>query len=222
MLGLEVGTMRVALYVRCSTTRQDTDNQLRQLREWAEREGWTVTKVYEDYASGKTAARKQLQQLFTDAESKRFDLLCFWALDRLTREGPLAALLHLEKLTVCGVKVRSYTEQWLDTTTPMGELMIPIIAWVGKQERLRISQRVKAGLQRVRASGKRLGRKSITDPTRKRGAVDLAKVRSMRAAGLSIRAIAAFTGSSVGMVHALCSHKVSEIVPVSAALSIGS
>ena len=103
----------------------------------------------------------------------------------------------------------------------MGELMIPIVAWVGKQERIRISQRVKAGLQRVKANGKRLGRKSITDPTRKRGAVDVAKVQAMRANGDSIRAIARATGASVGMVHALCSNKVSEIVPISAAASIG-
>ena len=39
-------------------------------------------------------------------------------------------------LTACGVKVRNCTEQWLDTTTAMGELMIPIVAWVGKQEHL--------------------------------------------------------------------------------------
>ena len=59
-------------------------------------------------------------------------------------EGPLKTLLYLEQLASSGVKFKSFTEPMLDTTTPVGELLIPILAWVAKQERQRISDRTRA------------------------------------------------------------------------------
>jgi putative DNA-invertase from lambdoid prophage Rac len=190
--------MRCALYVRCSTSEQDTENQLAQLRQWAESQGWEVVRVYEDYATGKNSAREQLQAMFVDAEHKRFDCLCFWALDRLTREGPLKTLLHLERLSNAGIKVKSFTEPWLDTTTAMGELLAPIVAWVGKQERIRISERTKAGLQTARRKGKVLGRPKLV--------VDRQRIAELHNSGLSVRQIAAGMGCSSGFVHKTLRH----------------
>jgi DNA invertase Pin-like site-specific DNA recombinase len=147
--------------------------------------------------------------MMRDAAMRRIDLVVFWALDRLTREGPLKTLLYLEQLAGSGVKFKSFTEPMLDTTTPVGELLIPILAWVAKQERQRISDRTRAGLETARRKGKTLGRPRV--------AVDAAKVETLRSAGASIRRISKAVGCSVGTIHSfLCSKNGSESQAVSA------
>jgi len=103
---------RVALYARVSTKdgRQDTENQLLALREYCARQGWTVTGEYVDHETGGTSKRPHFQAMFADARARRFDLVLFWSLDRLSREGVSATLGHLERLTGSGVNWMSYTE----------------------------------------------------------------------------------------------------------------
>ena len=93
--------MRAALYTRVSTKdgRQETANQLNQLREYCAHNGWPIVFEYEDHESGSKLGRPQFQRLMTDASQRRFDVVLFWALDRFTREGALATLQHLEQLT---------------------------------------------------------------------------------------------------------------------------
>jgi|SRR5215472_13959636 len=91
--------MRVAIYARVSTDKQDTDNQLLQLRDFAAKQGWEITAEYVDNAvTGKTAEHVELQRMFADASRRKFDMLLFWALDRLSREGVLETLQHLRQL----------------------------------------------------------------------------------------------------------------------------
>jgi len=116
-----------------------------------------VVRTYDDCATGKNGDRPAFKLMLDDAVKRRFDLVVFWALDRLTREGPLKTLLYLEQLAASGVKFKSFTEPMLDTTTPMGELLIPILSWVAKQERQRISDRTKAGLETAKRKGRKLG-----------------------------------------------------------------
>jgi len=89
--------MKVALYARVSTKvkGQDTENQLIQLRAFTESQGWTVTAEYVDRASGKRGDREQFQKMFAAASRREFDVLLFWSLDRLSREGALETLQHL-------------------------------------------------------------------------------------------------------------------------------
>ena len=151
---------RVALYARISTNdgRQDTENQLVQLREYATRQGYEVVQVYIDHASGKHSDRDAFKQLFDAASKRMFDRVVVWALDRFTREGVLETFEHIRRLTNYGVAFESYTEPHFRTTGPAGELMTAVAAWCAKQERLRISDRTKAGLERARRSGKHCGR----------------------------------------------------------------
>ena len=106
-------TLRVALYARVSTKDkgQEVENQLAQLREFAARSGWMIVHEYIDHETGKSSDREQFEQMFQDASQRKFDVLLFWALDRLSREGVRATLRHLERLTSCGVGYRSFTEQ---------------------------------------------------------------------------------------------------------------
>jgi DNA invertase Pin-like site-specific DNA recombinase len=111
-------TKRVALYARVSTKDkgQDHANQLIQLRAFAKTQHWTIVHEYVDKASGKRSDRDQFQKMFISASKREFDILCFWSLDRLSREGTVETLNHLQRLTGYGVDYRSFTEQYLDST----------------------------------------------------------------------------------------------------------
>jgi DNA invertase Pin-like site-specific DNA recombinase len=151
--------MKVAIYARVSTKDkgQSTDNQLPDLRRYAQAHGWKIYKEYSEEESGATAKREQFQQLFQDAFQKRFDMVLFWSLDRFSREGPLPTLQHLNKLEGYGVGFKSFTEQYLDSTGIFKEAVISILASIAKQERVRLGERTRAGLERAKAKGKKLG-----------------------------------------------------------------
>src|SRR5215472_17168399 len=150
----------VALYARVSTKggRQDTENQLIALRDYCARQNWKIAGEYVDHETGGTSQRKHFQQMFADARARKFDLLLFWSLDRLSREGVAETLQHLQRLTDAGVDWRSYTEQYLDSTGIFRDAIIGILAVIAKQERVRRSERAAAAVQRLRLSGKKLGR----------------------------------------------------------------
>lgn len=176
--------MKVAIYARVSTDDkgQDPLNQLLELREFASRQSWTVVLEYTDEATAKNGERTGFKAMWADMAKHRFDLLLFWSLDRLTREGTYKTLTYLRRLSDAGVKFKSYTEQYIDSLGVFGEAIIGVLAAVAAQERIRISERTKAGLARTRAQGTRLGRPVKT--------VDLRKARKLRAAGMSLREIA--------------------------------
>lgn len=138
---------------------QDAENQLVELRRYAQTQGWEPTE-YIDYATGKHSDRQAFQQMFEDATRRKFGMVLVWALDRFTREGVAETFIHIKKLLSNGVQFESYTEAQFRTTGPAGELMIGIAAWIAQQERLRISERTKAGLAKALLRGKRLGRPS--------------------------------------------------------------
>ena len=155
---LSEGHRRVAIYARVSTDKQDNENQLLQLREFAAKQGWQIVREYVDSETGSKSDRAEFKRMFEDASRGKFDLLLFWALDRLSREGVLETLQHLNRLTSYGVAWRSFTEQFFDSCGPFWEAVIAIMATLAKQERIKRSERTKAGLARAKAAGRRLGR----------------------------------------------------------------
>jgi DNA invertase Pin-like site-specific DNA recombinase len=154
--------MKIAIYARVSTTdKQQIDNQLDALKEWAIRlSGPTQPEMsfYVDHVSGSKADRPQLKKLLEDAHKRKFDTLLIWALDRLSREGIAQMATYLETLKSYGVRVLSHQEPWMDTGGPVAELLVAIFAWCAKQERQRFRERIKAGLATARKKGKKLGR----------------------------------------------------------------
>jgi DNA invertase Pin-like site-specific DNA recombinase len=185
--------MRVAIYGRVSTKggKQDAENQLRQLRVFAKSQSWTVVQEFVDRLSGKTADREQFQSMFQAASKRGFDVLLFWSLDRLSREGTVATLNHLQRLNSYGVGYRSFTEQYLDSTGIFKEAVIGILAAVARQERVRWSERTIAGLQRAKAHGRVGGRPRTEDDHR-----TMANLIALRRSGASIRRIASELGMS--------------------------
>ena len=187
--------MRVAVYARVSTDKQETENQLIQLREQCIRQGWSIVLEFVDYDSGGKSDRPEFQAMFKAAGQRKFDLLLFWSLDRFTREGVLQTLQYLNRLEACGVAYKSFTEPFFDSCGVFKDAIISIMATLAKQERIKRSERTKAGLARVKSSGVRLGQKPVD--------VDPADARRLRDTGLSIRAIASQLGVSIGTAHRL-------------------
>src|ERR1700689_1004115 len=107
--------MKIAIYCRVSTTKQDNENQITQLREFSEKQDWDVFDCYVDQESGSTSERVEFQRMFVDASKRKFDLVLFWALDRFSREGVLATLQSLNRLESYGVSYKSFTEPFFDS-----------------------------------------------------------------------------------------------------------
>ncbi len=182
--------MRVAIYARTSTDdgRQELTNQTGELHAYAERRGWNVIGEYLDQVSGRKAERPQLKKALSDGRKRKFDVLLFWSLDRLSREGVLKTLLILNQLSKCGVKYISLQEQWIDSLGAFSDAIVGILATVAEFEADRMSHRVRSGLARAKAEGKVLGRPRVV--------LDRGKLAAMRKKGMSLREIAATTGKS--------------------------
>jgi DNA invertase Pin-like site-specific DNA recombinase len=185
----------VALYGRVSTRDkgQDVENQLVQLREFAAKQGWTVSREYVDRETGSRSDSAEFQRMFEDASKRKFDLLLFWALDRLSREGALATLNHLSRLESYGVAFRSFTEPYFDSCGIFKEAVVSIVATLAKQERVRLSERTRAGLAVAKSKGRFAGRPRLK--------VQPAEIARLRAGGLSLRAIGKRLRISEGSVR---------------------
>jgi DNA invertase Pin-like site-specific DNA recombinase len=189
--------MKTAIYCRVSTDKQDTDNQLLQLRDFAAKQGWEIVAEYCDNGiTGKTSERAELQRMFADASRRKFDMLLFWALDRLSREGVLETLQHLRKLEAYGVGYRSYTEPYFDSCGVFKDVVLAVVATLAKQEAVKRSERTRAGLARVKASGRLLGRRRQYDH-------HAAQIALLRSQGVPGREIARRLGISDHSVRRL-------------------
>jgi DNA invertase Pin-like site-specific DNA recombinase len=157
--------LKVAIYGRVSTSDKDQDpeTQLMPLREFVSVQGWQVYQEYVDFAPATDLGhRYQWRQLLEDASKRKLDLLLVWRLDRAFR-SVLDAATTLERLRAWGVWLRSYSEPWLDTTSPFGEALYYITVAYAQLERGILRERVKAGMDRARKQGKRIGRPRVTD-----------------------------------------------------------
>jgi len=152
---------RCLIYARCSTKDQETENQIAQLAEYARRQNWQEVDTVVDVCSGGKAynERSGLNAVFERARKREFDILLFWALDRFSREGSRKTIAYLSILDDCGVGWHSYSEPYISSLGIFKDAIIAILSALAKQEKVRISERTKAGLERtVRFNGTRLGR----------------------------------------------------------------
>jgi DNA invertase Pin-like site-specific DNA recombinase len=172
---------RAGLYARVSTNDQQTlPMQIRALREYAVRRGWTIVLQVREINSG--AARREAREKLLDAARRReIDVVLVWRLDRWGRSVTdlLATLQELEPL---GVGFVSLTEA-LDLTTPAGRAMAGMLAIFAEFEREILRERTRAGLAHARQNGKKLGRPETA-------ALHASEVRKLYRAGISKSEIA--------------------------------
>jgi DNA invertase Pin-like site-specific DNA recombinase len=174
--------VKVAVYARVSTHDQTAENQLLELRRYVDARGWTAVEYVDQGVSGAKERRPALDDLTRDARRRRFDVVACWRLDRLGRN--LKHLIAvLDELQALGVAFVSLAEG-IDATTPAGKLQMHILGAIAEFERARIAERVKAGLERARRHGKRLGRPRVT-PIADRASQDLSVRQAARLWGIS-------------------------------------
>ena len=185
---------RTALYLRVSADGQPLDNQRLALEAVCEQRGWQIVQVYTDNGISGAKGRNQrpgLDALLKDASRGRFDVVMGWALDRLGR-SLLDLLDTLGELEGAGVALVLH-EQAIDTTTPAGRMFFQITGAFAEFERAMIRSRIRAGLDRAKARGVRLGRP-------KTGAKVEAAIRGRLAAGEGVKKVAEAVGVGNGTV----------------------
>jgi len=188
--------MDCAIYARVSTTDQNCEMQLRELREYCQRRDWKIVGEYVDTGwSGAKISRPQLDKLMKDASLHKFACVLVWKLDRFGRS--VSNLVQgLNDLSSYGVRFLA-TTQGIDTdqTNPTSKLILWILAAVAEFEREMIRERVKAGMSAAKHRGTRCGRPKLE--------IDRARILKLRKGGASLRAIAKQVNLSVGTIHAV-------------------
>ena len=180
--------MKVALYARVSRydRDQDPENQLRKLRDFADRPGWDVYAEFWDYASGAKPSRPQFDKMLREGRARHYDAVVVVRIDRLAR-STRHLLNLLEEMQHYGVDLIC-TDQEIDTKSPTGRLLITVLGAVAELELELIRDRTKDGLARAIAQGKRLGRPPNPAKTE--------EILKLRGEGLSLRQIGARLGIS--------------------------
>ena len=182
---------RVAIYTRVSTARQNTEAQIRNLEEWAERAGHEIVVVYSETVSGAKKRRPQFDAMMTAAKNREFDLLAVWDLDRLGRT--IVQIINtVNDLSELGI------EFWIaksstDTSTSSGKIMLAVYAAMAELERDLNRERTRAGIETARQRGKKLGRPkagSRRDPNKAQNVRLDENIRSMLKDGQGINRIA--------------------------------
>lgn len=151
--------MKVALYLRVSTDEQTIDNQMPSLTNLVRQRGWQIHDIYQEQASAwRVGHQKELARLMEDARKGKFEAVIVWALDRLTREGVAGLILMIERFNKYGVKVISLQEGWTEYPNEFTPVFLAMMGFFAKYESDRRSERTKAGLERARNQGIKLGR----------------------------------------------------------------
>lgn len=191
--------LRAALYARVSTDKQSTENQLRELRQAAERLGWEVVSEFVDKGISGAKGRKdrpQLDALLKGVARKDFDVVASWSVDRLGRS--LIDLVNmLQEFHSTGIDLYLH-QQGINTTTPAGKALFGMMGVFAEFERGMIQERVKAGMARAKAkgtkSGNAIGRPGVGEAVEGR-------IRALRAEGLGMLTIAKQAGCGVSVVQ---------------------
>ena len=195
--------MSIAVYLRVSKGRgQETASQEPELKRWADAQGDDV-RWYTDRQTGKTMDRPGFNRLMQDVAEGKVKTIAVWRLDRLGRtvKGLVDLFEDLQRRRVNLVSLKD----GLDLSTPAGRLMANVLASVAAYETEIRADRIHAGLEAAKASGKRLGpapgsrigkRLKVTPEQE-------AIARRLKAEGGSVAAIARATGLSRPTVYSI-------------------
>jgi len=182
-----VAQKRVAIYARVSTLAkgQTPETQLVGLREYATRRGFVLAGEYVDYASGLRDDRPHYRRLMEAARKRHIDVVLVWRYDRFARSTQ-ALVQALQEFQHLGVDFISYQEN-IDTTTPQGAMIFTVMASLAQFESALSSARVKAGMARARAQGKRIARAPLSAVVQRRIATLYQQGRSIHQISKQLR-----------------------------------
>jgi DNA invertase Pin-like site-specific DNA recombinase len=186
--------MKVAIYSRVSKESSDNTNQLLVLRDYCQKMNYEIHDEYVDVVSGGSSNKPEFKRMMQDGSRRRYDMCIFYALDRFTREGTRKTIQYLQILDDYGITYRSYTEPYIDSSGIFKDVIIALLSTLAKQERIRISERVLAGLAKARQNNRIGGRPTLDDTV-------IAKIKKHKSEGMSICAIAREMKISRGSVY---------------------
>jgi DNA invertase Pin-like site-specific DNA recombinase len=193
--------LRAGIYLRVSTDerdssgrqKQDPENQRPALEKLCKDRAWRIVGCYVDRESGfRDKVRPEYDRMLRDAKAGKLDVVVFWSLDRFGRRGTFETLAALKSLSDHGVQFLSYQEQFLDSAGPFKDAIVGFIAAIARVESVRISDRVRAGIERSRLAGIKVGRKERN--------VDEELLGMMIEKKMSLREMASKLGVSRGTV----------------------
>jgi DNA invertase Pin-like site-specific DNA recombinase len=199
--------MKAAIYGRVSTTAQDTNLQMREVRQFVQRRGWQIVEEYIDKGiSGSKEKRPALDKLMYEAKRRRFDAVVVYRYDRFARS--LRHLVNaLEEFRALGIEFVSIHEG-VDTSTPNGRLVFGIFASIAEFERELIRTRVRSGLAAAKARGIQLGRPAL----RKFTAKEIRQLRRDRRKGMPFQKLAQLHGTSVWTAFQICKRRLKGVL----------
>ena len=193
-MNTKLSDMKVAIYARVSKETSDNTNQLLILRDYCQKMSYEIHDEYVDVISGGSANKPEFARMMNEASKRKFDLVLFYALDRFTREGTRKTIHYLQVLEDYGVAYKSYAEQYIDSSGIFKDVIIALLSTLAKQERVRISERVHAGLNRARQQGRIGGRPTLD-------AFKIRKINELKLSGMSIKAISRELQVSRGTIY---------------------
>lgn len=188
--------MKIAIYSRVSKESSDNANQLLILRDYCQKMNYEIYDEYVDVISGGSPNRPAFNRMMQDASKRKYQMLLFYALDRFTREGTRKTIHYLQMLDDYGVSYKSYTEQYIDSSGIFKDVIVSLLSTLALQEKIRISQRVKAGLEKSKILYGRIGGRPTLEATK------IEKIRQLKSSGMSIMAISKELRISRGSIYA--------------------
>lgn len=192
MLSSANSQLRTALYVRVSTSNQSVEMQRADLLAYCAQRGFTIYREYCDHGiSGTKERRPALDELMGDARKRKFDAVIVWDFSRFARSTKYV-ITALDEFRHLGIEFISFREN-VDTNSPLGKAMFTIVAAISELERNIIVERIKGGLRRAKAMGKKIGRPGLQMNTE--------RIVNLKTQGMSIRAIAKQVGASPSYIH---------------------
>jgi DNA invertase Pin-like site-specific DNA recombinase len=145
---------KCAAYIRVSTEQQTVDNQLPAIQALCQARGWELVNVYaEESSAWRNGHQSEWKRCVADAEHHHHEVIVVWALDRVSREGPLKILSTSKHLRDKGIKLVSVREPWTESSDDFTDVLFSIIGWVARFESKHKSERVKAGIAEKRKHG---------------------------------------------------------------------
>lgn len=151
--------MLISIYSRVSTNKQDSENQLQQLKKYAKKKHYEIYKFYVETISGREEKRPKFLEMMEDGRLRRFNHLLFWDLTRFSRAGLQHVITNLNKLTLYDITWESFVQPELNTSNKLvRDILLSVYAYFGKYDSEIISLRTKASIEKRKKEGLPWGR----------------------------------------------------------------
>lgn len=196
----------VAILVRVSTKKQETDRQIHELTTLATQKGWDVVEVIkEEGITGTSKKRPGLARAMEMADAKLIQKVVVHEISRVARKNSVAHTF-LDHLTDAGVSLYWHAQS-CETLLPNGKpnpaasLMFAFLSENARNETDVLGERIRSGLEEARRKGKILGRPKGTCPTTAETLSKHANVVKLLKAGHSVRNASKITGHSTTTIQ---------------------